>query len=139
MTDHDTIAAALRQGGIIDITTAGRQSGQPRRIEIVFFNFDGRVYISGMPGRRAWMANLAADPRLTFHLKKGVVADLPATARIITDDAERRPIIERVCATWNRMDRLEAFVAGAPLIEVTFDDLTLLAAGDHPLTSAEHG
>ena len=50
------------------------------------------------------------------------MADLPATARIITDEAERRPIIERVCATWNRTDRLEAFVAGAPLIEVTFDD-----------------
>jgi deazaflavin-dependent oxidoreductase (nitroreductase family) len=128
MTDHNAIVTALHQGGIIDITTTGRQSGQPRRIEIVFFDFDGRVYISGMPGRRAWMANLAADPHLTFHLKKGVVADLPATARIISDESERRPIIERVCATWNRMDRVEAFVADAPLIEVTFDDPTLLAA-----------
>jgi hypothetical protein len=87
MTDHDTIAAALRRGGIIDITTLGRQSGRPRRIEIVFFNFDGRVYISGMPGRRAWMANLAADPRLTFHLKKGVVADLPVIEVTFDDPA----------------------------------------------------
>jgi deazaflavin-dependent oxidoreductase (nitroreductase family) len=122
------IVAALRQGGIIDITTTGRQSGQPRRIEIVFFNFDGRAYISGMPGRRAWMANLAADPHLTVHLKRGLLADLPATARLITDEAERRPIIERVCAVWNRSDRVEAFVAGAPLIEVIFDDEALLAA-----------
>jgi deazaflavin-dependent oxidoreductase (nitroreductase family) len=128
MTDHDAIVAALRRGGVIDITTTGRQTGQPRRIEIVFFNFDGRVYISGMPGRRAWLANLAADPKLTFHLKKGVVADLPARARIITEEGERRPVIERVCATWNRLDRVEAFVAGAPLIELTFDDPTLLAA-----------
>jgi deazaflavin-dependent oxidoreductase (nitroreductase family) len=126
MTDHDSIAAALLQGGTIDMTTTGRRSGKPRRIEIVFFNFDGRVYISGMPGRRAWIANLAADPRLTIHLKRGVLADLPATARIITGEAERRPIIERVCTAWNRMDRLEAFVAGAPLIEVTFDDPLLL-------------
>ena len=37
------------------------------------------------------------------------------------------------------MDRLEAFVAGAPLIEVTFDDPSLLAAGDSRLTSAERG
>ena len=56
----------------------------------------GALYISGMPGRRAWMANLHADPRLTFHLKRGVEADLPATARIITDEAERRPILERI-------------------------------------------
>jgi deazaflavin-dependent oxidoreductase (nitroreductase family) len=128
MPDQTALSAALRQGGIIDITTTGRRSGQPRRIEIVFFSFDGRVYISGMPGQRAWLANLAADPRLTFHLKRGIVADLPATARIITDPAERRPIIERVCATWNRLDQVEAFVAGSPLIELTFDDPTLLAA-----------
>jgi deazaflavin-dependent oxidoreductase (nitroreductase family) len=126
--DQSGISAALQQGGIIDITTTGRQSGQPRRIEIVFFSFDDRVYISGMPGRRAWLANLAADPRLVFHLKRGVAADLPATARIITDPAERRPIIERVCATWNRLDQVEAFVAASPLIEVTFDDPELLGA-----------
>ena len=128
MAGTSQIAAALRQGGIIDITTTGRRSGQPRRVEIVFFDFDGRVYISGMPGRRAWLANLKADPTLTFHLKRGVQADLPATARIISDEAERRPIIERVCAIWNRLDRVEAFAAGSPLIEVLFDDESLLAA-----------
>ncbi len=128
MTDHQQIAAALSQGGIIDITTTGRRSGQPRRIEIVFFNVVVGVYISGMPGTRAWMANLAADPRMTFHIKKGLQADLPATARIVTDDAERRPVIEHVCASWNRADQVEAFLAGAPLIEVTFDDDTLLPA-----------
>jgi len=128
MTDHQQIAAALSRGGIIDITTTGRRSGQPRRIEIVFFNVGGRVYISGMPGTRAWMANLAADPRMTFHLKKGLQADLPATARIVTDDAERRPVIEHVCASWNRVDQVESFLAGAPLIEVVFEDETLLPA-----------
>lgn len=128
MTEPDQLAAALHRGGIIDITTTGRQSGEPRRIEIVFFNFDGRVYISGMPGRRGWVANLAADPRLTFHLKNGLAADLPATARIITDQAERRAVIERVCATWNRQHQVEAFVARSPLIEVIFDDESLLAA-----------
>ena len=128
MAETAQIATALRQGGVIDITTTGRRSGKPRRIEIVFFDFDGRIYISGMPGRRGWLANLAADPRLMFHLKRGVQADLPATARIITDEAERRPIIERVCAVWNRMDRVEAFVARAPLIEVALDDSRLMAA-----------
>ena len=128
MTDHAAISAALTRGGIIDITTSGRSSGQPRRIEIVFFNVDGRIYISGMPGRRAWMANLAADPHLTFHLKKGVQADLPATGRIVSDPAERRPVLEHVVNAWNRQPQLDAFVEGAPLIEIIFDDASLLAA-----------
>ena len=36
----------------IDITTTGRQTGQPHRIEIVFHNVGGRIFVSGMPGVR---------------------------------------------------------------------------------------
>jgi deazaflavin-dependent oxidoreductase (nitroreductase family) len=128
MTNLEPVASALRAGGLIDITTTGRRSGATRRIEIVFFNFDGRLYVSGLPGRRSWVANLAADPRLTVHLKRGFQADVPATARIINDEAERRPIIERVCQAWNRADQVETFVARAPLIEVVPDDGSLLTA-----------
>lgn len=66
MTDQQDLRAELRQGGVIDITTTGRTSGQARRIEIVFHNIDGRIYISGRPGTRAWLANLSADPSFTF-------------------------------------------------------------------------
>ena len=128
MTDPDRVAEALRRGGIIDITTTGRKSGEPRRIEIVFFNVDGRVYITGFPGTRAWMANLNADPRLVFHLKQGVVADLPASTRPVTDEAERRKVLAVALRTWRREHQLDAFVAGSPLIEVIFDDDSLLAA-----------
>ena len=128
MTDQAAISAALRRGGVIDITTTGRQTGRSRRIEIVFFNFDGHVYISGLPGRRGWLANLAADPTLTFHITSRPHADLPAKARIIDDAAERRPILERVCTVWNRQHQLEAFVARSPLIVVTFEDRAVLAA-----------
>jgi deazaflavin-dependent oxidoreductase (nitroreductase family) len=128
MTDQADIRSALEKGGVIDITTTGRKSGQARRIEIVFFAFDGRIYISGSPGRRGWIANLEAEPHLTFHLKKGLTADLPAVARVIADDDERRPIIERVCIAWSREEQTEAFLAGAPLIEVSFEDESLLAA-----------
>jgi deazaflavin-dependent oxidoreductase (nitroreductase family) len=128
MSDRADVSAALDQGGIIDITTTGRRSGRPRRIEIVFFNVDGRVYITGTPGRRAWLANLAADPRLTFHLKRGVAADLPATARIVSDEAERRSVARAACKAWNRPGQVEAFVAGSPVIEVVFHDRSLPGA-----------
>jgi deazaflavin-dependent oxidoreductase (nitroreductase family) len=126
--DREAIDAALSRGGTIDITTSGRRTGRPRRIEIVFFAIDGGIYISGMPGRRGWLANLVADPRLTFHLKRGVQADLPATARIITDEAERRRLLGHITTAWNRQAQIEAFVARAPLIEVRFDDPSLAPA-----------
>ena len=128
MTDQASIAAALRGGGLIDMTTTGRRSGLPRRIELGLFQIDGRLWITGRPGRRDWVANLRADPRLTIHLKRGVSVDLPARARIITDEAERRTILRPICASWQALDRLEVFVARAPLIEVILDDPTLLQA-----------
>ena len=120
----DSVRAALSRGGTIDITTTGRATGRPRRLEIVFHRIDGRMWISGLPSsrRRSWLANLADDPRLTVHLKGPiVVADLPATARIVDDTVERRTILERVARAWRRTD-LDRMVAQSPLIEVILDD-----------------
>ncbi len=121
------IKTALARGGTIDITTIGRKSGRPRRIEIVFHNIDGRVYISGQPSptRRSWLANLAANPRFTFHLKGAVRADLAATARIIDDEDERRRVLAGVARNWRRTD-IDRMVLQSPLIEVVLDG----AAGD---------
>ena len=120
----DPIRTALSRGGRIDITTTGRTTGRSRRIEIVFHRIDGRMWISGIPSsrRRSWLANLAADPRMIVHLKGPIaVADLPATARIVDDPAERRTILERVARAWGRTD-LDRMVAQSPLIEVILDD-----------------
>jgi deazaflavin-dependent oxidoreductase (nitroreductase family) len=120
------IRQALSHSGMVDITTTGRQTHQPRRLEIVYHSFKGRIYISGTPRadrRRSWLANLEADPHFTFHLKRGVSADLPATARTITDEAERREIFRKIIDTaWHTMD-FETMVRHSPLIEVTFEDV----------------
>ena len=116
----EPIQRALSRGHRIEITTTGRRTGQPRRIEIVCHNFGGRLFISGMPSsrKRSWIANLEANPRFTFHLKgPGATADLAATARVITDEAERRAIMALVAEAWRRTD-LETMVARSPLIEV---------------------
>ena len=116
----DRVTRALSRGHTIDITTTGRRSGLARRIETVFHNIDGRVILSGLPGRRSWYANLLADPRFTFHLKGAVKADLPATARPIVDPAERRAIMTRVAENWGRRD-LDVMMERSPLVEVTFN------------------
>jgi deazaflavin-dependent oxidoreductase (nitroreductase family) len=117
----DAIDAALSRGHTIDITTTGRRSGRPRRIEIVFHNIGGRIYISGTPARnkRDWLLNLEAKPDFTFHLKGRLKADLPATARVIADETERREVLPFVARNWGR-DDLEQMVRYSPLIEVTF-------------------
>jgi deazaflavin-dependent oxidoreductase (nitroreductase family) len=117
---RDAIDAALERGQTIDITTTGRHSGKPRRIEIVFHNIGGRIYISGMPRRekRNWLLNLEADPRFTFHLKGRTHADLPAVARVIDDEAERREVLPHVARAWRRND-VDVMVRYSPLIEVT--------------------
>ena len=117
--DQD-IAKVLERGEVMDITTIGRRTGLPRRIELVYHNVDGHILISGRPGfPRSWIANLRANPRFTFHLKRSVTADLPATGRVITDRAERERLLPQIAAAW-RMS-LPLMVASAPLVEVTFD------------------
>ena len=122
----DQIQRALSRGHTIDITTTGRHSGEPRRIEIVFHNIDGRIIITGSPrpdSRRAWLYNLEADPNMTFHLKGAVHADLPVTAREITDPADRQAIANWVATNaWRNQDPA-AMAAWSPMIEVTFPDL----------------
>jgi deazaflavin-dependent oxidoreductase (nitroreductase family) len=123
---EDAVRRALSRGHLIDITTTGRRTGRPRRIEITFHNIDGRIYISGMPNptrTRAWLNNLDADPRLTIHLKGGVHADVPATARVVTDPDERERIFEWIVANaWKRMD-VATMQAYSPLIEVVPEGL----------------
>jgi deazaflavin-dependent oxidoreductase (nitroreductase family) len=107
---------------VVDITTTGRRSGEPRRLEIVLHNIGGRLYISGQPSRRrrSWLANLDANPAFTLHVKRGARADLPATAREITDQAERRQVLEQVARHWKR-DDVDTMVQYSPLIEVKID------------------
>jgi len=102
----------LSRGGKIDIITTGRQTGEPRRIEIAFHNIDGRLFISGMPGfKRSYIANLTANPKFTFHLKGAV-----------TDPAERREVLPHIARAWKR-DDVDVMVETSPLLEVTIDGL----------------
>ena len=118
----DQIRRALSRAHLIDVTTTGRNSGQPRRIELTFHPIDGRVYLSGMPGRpRSWLANMRANPHVTFHLKGPVKADLSARARELTEPVERRAIMERVARNWGR-DDVDFMMTNSPLVEILFDE-----------------
>jgi deazaflavin-dependent oxidoreductase (nitroreductase family) len=119
---NEKVRKALEHGHAIDITTTGRKSGQPRRIEIAFYNLDGRLYIWGRtPSHRDWFANLQINPEFKFHLKQSVQADLQARARIVVDNTERREIFSKLIQLSESKSDLEAVIEGSPLVEITIE------------------
>ena len=117
----DEVASALQNDRVVDITTTGRKSGLPRRIEIVLAHLGDMMVISGTPGRpRSWYANLLAHPEFTVHLKRSVQADLPARAIPVRDMAERRVIMTRLAGrnASRTLTDVEDWVARAPLVKV---------------------
>ncbi len=118
------IAQALANDLVIDITTIGRASGEPKRLEIWFHNVDDRYYITGRPGPRSWYANVLADPRITFHFKESTEADLDGLARAVTDaDAKRQVFLSaKKLQEYVNEDNVQEWVDGSPLIEVVFGD-----------------
>jgi deazaflavin-dependent oxidoreductase (nitroreductase family) len=115
--------AALNHSQVIDLTTTGRRTGQLRRIEIFLHTDDGQLFITGMPRAdrtRDWIYNVEADPHVVVHLKQSVVVDVPATARVVRDPEERRPLIEAAARRWGRTDVPE-MLRHSPLIVLTVD------------------
>ena len=112
--------AELARHRTIDLTTTGRRSGRPSRIEIWWFHVDGRFVITGTPGPRDWFANVLADPRVTVHVPGH---DVGATAVPITDEAERRAVMTHPETSWYASQaELDRLVAAAPMVEILFDD-----------------
>jgi deazaflavin-dependent oxidoreductase (nitroreductase family) len=118
----ERVRRALASDRTIDITTTGRSSGLPRRIETWFYRVGDQIYLTGSPGRRDWYANLRANPDFTFHLKQSVAADLPARAAPITDPEERRAIFERILSDLGGTQDREAWLEGSPLMAVNFNN-----------------
>jgi deazaflavin-dependent oxidoreductase (nitroreductase family) len=119
----DVVRAELADDPTVDITTTGRRTGLPRRIEIWMLDVDGRFFITGTPGRRDWLANLNATPTLVVQLKRHHRLDLPARAVAVDDAATRRLVLEHLNASWYRtQEPLDALLATAPMVEVAFDD-----------------
>jgi deazaflavin-dependent oxidoreductase (nitroreductase family) len=120
---EQAVKEALDRGGIADITTIGRKTGQARRIEIYFHQFDGKYYLTGRHGRkRDWEANIIANPRFTLHLKKGITADVAVEGEPEPDPEERARILRRaLIENWDsppdQVDQaLHKWVEGSPFI-----------------------
>lgn len=114
----EDVQRELLKAGVVDITTKGRRTGEPRRIEIRLHNIDGQLYLTGAPGPRSWHANLRANPTFTIHLKRDLAADVPATATPVEGNDEKRRIHRRILENMGKPEELEARMKSSPLLRI---------------------
>jgi deazaflavin-dependent oxidoreductase (nitroreductase family) len=79
------------------LTTTGRRSGSPHRIEIWFVLEGGTVYLLSGGGERSdWVRNLVSSPEVVLEIGG---AERSANARVVTDPVEdaraRRIMLEK--------------------------------------------
>ncbi len=106
MPPEPDLPNALRQvleaSFFIRFTTSGRRTGRSITVETTYV-WDGghRIYISGYPGARDWVANLGANPAVTVHTVEGTRwFDIPAEARVLRDRSERMPHLMDFLDRW---------------------------------------
>lgn len=103
----------------VDLTTFGARSGRPVRIEIWFWEVDGRYFVTGTPGPRDWYANVRADPRVVVHVPG---FDLPGIATPVADRTVREAVFTLPRTDWYlTQTTLDDLVGNAPFIEITFE------------------
>src|SRR5690348_1609355 len=87
--DRETIAAA-QAAREVQLTTWGRQTGQPHQGTIWIASDGERLYVrSGVGLGRNWARNALAGGRAVLHLAG---QDIPAQVRHVTDPAEARAV-----------------------------------------------
>lgn len=88
-------------------TTMARRGGTPRTVETTFvWDRGDRIYLSGYPGKRDWVASMAANPLVSVHmverLEGGQWYDIPATARVLRQRNERLPHVLAFIENWTQ-------------------------------------
>jgi deazaflavin-dependent oxidoreductase (nitroreductase family) len=93
----------LRESFYIRVTMKRRRSGTPRTVELTYvWNGGDKVVLSGYPGKRDWVANMAADPEVSVHTVEFEPSyDIPARARVVRDRVERLPHLVAYIEHWS--------------------------------------
>ena len=115
MTETDDARRALDRQQTVEITTIGRRTGQPRRIETWRYRARGRYWLTGSPGSRDWYANLVAHPEFVLHLKD---QDLQVRGRVVTDPHDRALVLGEIVPGLDWAGSLQSWIEASPLVEI---------------------
>ncbi len=105
MRVDDAFRRALSTSFVIRVTHTGRRSGLPRVLETTYYwDGAGKVYLSGYPGKRDWVANMRAHPDATVYtVERGQWFAVPAAARVLRVREERTPYVMAYVRHWLRL------------------------------------
>jgi deazaflavin-dependent oxidoreductase (nitroreductase family) len=88
------MAMNLKEGSSVmaDLTTTGRKTGQPRRVELRFIYYRGSFYASStrIEGKH-WCLNMLRNPRVELRVKGETLA---CAATQVVDEELRKKILE---------------------------------------------
>ena len=93
----------LRKSFLIRISVEGRKTKAVRLVELTYY-WDGnkKIYLSGYPGKRDWLANMQSNPHVTVHTVEFETNwDIIAKARIVEDRNERITYILNYIEHWS--------------------------------------
>ena len=105
MRIDDAFRRALHTSFVIRVTHTGRRSGLLRVLETTYYwDGEGKIYLSGYPGKRDWVANMGAHPEATVYtIERGQWFAVPATARVLRVREERTPYVMAYIRHWLRL------------------------------------
>jgi deazaflavin-dependent oxidoreductase (nitroreductase family) len=97
---------------VLDLTTTGRRSGQPRTSHLISVPVGDDLALLGtnfgQPATPAWVLNLEADPHATVTFRGRSV---PVVARPATD-AERLAVLERSRGIYGGYEKYQQRISG---------------------------
>jgi len=112
----------LEEHSLAYLTTSGRLTGEPHRIEIWFAIHEGFLWVNSGGGRRSdWVKNLIEDRRLVLD----VGDERWSATATLCDDVGVHPARQRLAARyqgWRAGQQLSEWARTSLLIRVEADD-----------------
>lgn len=98
----EDLQESLARSFVIRTGMIRRKSGTPRVVETTYV-WDGtdRIYLSGYPGKRDWVANMAANADVTVYtVEHEPHYEIQGKARVLRDRQERIPPLLSFIERW---------------------------------------
>ena len=101
------------------LTTTGRKSGKPHRIEIWFALDGGRLYLLSGGGASAdWVKNIRQDGRVRVQVGSRAVDARARIVRGTREDLHARELLDAKYMGWRDGKRLSSWARGALAVAV---------------------
>ena len=101
------------------LTTTGRKSGRPHRIEIWFAIDDGKLYLLSGGGDKAdWVKNIRGNGAVRIQVGSRSVEARARIARSGKEDARARELLDEKYMGWKPGKKLSSWARGATPVAI---------------------